>query len=352
MDDVVSLDDHKREERRRAVASHFPLPLFTAIGKATPYPIDALGRVLGSAAVAIASKVQVPPAVAGQSVLAVGSLAAQALADVELPYGQRRPLSVLCFTLLESGGRKSTADTEAAWPVRKRERALREAYEAENDEWRIKSSAHNAQRRKIESDPKMSQENRELELRALGKEPPQPLHPILTAPDPTIEGLQRAWVNAPASLGIFSAEGGQFVGGHGMSQDHKLKTAAALSELWDGRGMRRLRAGDGLTILDGRRLAAHLMVQPEVAALFLNDPVLKDQGLLSRILIAAPVSIAGTRLYKETSAADEAAIKAFGARILSLLESRWPLCGGHEVRAGAARHRHDAGCERPMAAVL
>jgi Protein of unknown function (DUF3987) len=275
------------------------LPLFEPVVVGEPYPVDRLGKLLGGAASAIASKIRVPVSIAGQSVLAVASLAAQARANVLLPYGQTRPLSLYLITVAGSGDRKSSADNEALWPVRKREKALRETYAAEHSEWRIKHAAHAAQRRKVENDTKLTLSARESELRALGDEPIAPLHPILTAPDPTIEGLAKIWLNAPASLGLFSAEAGQFVGGHGMSADHKLKTAAALSEMWDGKGMRRLRAGDGLTILDGRRLATHLMLQPEAAATFLGDGLLKDQGFLSRVLIAAPQSLSGTRLYRK-----------------------------------------------------
>ena len=57
-------------------------------------------------------------------------------------------------------------------------------------------------------------------------------------------------------------------------------------------------------------------------------PLLRDQGLLSRMLVAAPDSLAGKRLYRETEPADEAAIKAYGARLLSLLETPWPLASG------------------------
>jgi hypothetical protein len=304
------------------------LPLYEPLGLGAPYPVEHLGRLLGNAANAIASKIRVPTAIAAQSVLAVASLAAQAKADVRLPYGQTRPLSLYLITVAGSGDRKSSADNEALWPIRKREKMLRETYTAEYSEWKVKNAAHNAQRRKIENDTKLTLSARELELRALGSEPIPPMHPILTAPDPTIEGLAKIWSNAPASLGLFSAEAGQFVGGHGMSADHKLKTAAALSELWDGKGMRRLRAGDGLSILDGRRLATHLMLQPEAAATFLGDGLLKDQGFLSRVLIAAPESLSGTRLYRETKPEDEFAIRAYGARILSILESDWPLAEG------------------------
>jgi uncharacterized protein DUF3987 len=162
----------------------------------------------------------------------------------------------------------------------------------------------------------------------LGPEPERPLHPFLTAPDPTVEGLAKAWVHAPPALGLFTGEGGMFVGGAGMSQEHRLKTAATLSELWDGRPIKRVRALDGVSILAGRRLSMHVMIQPDAAAQLLADPLLRDQGFLSRVLVAAPDSIAGSRRYRDTAPEDDAAIRAYGARLLSLLEARWPVADG------------------------
>lgn len=308
--------------------SDAPLPLFDPALPPEPYPVDALGPLLSLAAYAIAKKVQVPDAIAAQSVLSVASLACQALADVALPYGQRRPLSLFFQTVGGSGERKTSADKEAGWPIHMHEKKLRAVFEKELEEWKIKHCAWSGQRKAIETEKGLTLGDRELKLIELGKEPERPLYPILTAPEPTIEGLIKLWPDAPASLGIFSAEGGGFIGGHGMSQDNRLKTAAGLSEFWDGNGARRLRAGDGLTILQGRRLAMHLMVQPDAAALFFNDPVLRSQGLLSRILIAFPDSLAGTRLYRESDLSDDLTIKAYGARILSILERPWPMVDG------------------------
>jgi hypothetical protein len=42
--------------------------------------------------------------------------------------------------------------------------------------------------------------------------------------------------------------------------------------------------------------------------------------LLSRVLVSAPASLAGTRLHRETALADDAAIRSYGARLLTLLE--------------------------------
>jgi hypothetical protein len=310
------------------VAADGPIPLFPALPPAESFPVNALAPVLSGAAASIARKVQVPEAIAAQSVLAVASLAAQVHADVLLPYGQKRPLSLFFVTVAASGDRKSTADNEALWPIRKYEQALKEEYDSELQSWMFAHAAWRGEKKKIENDRKLDLKGRQAALAKLGSEPERPLHPFLTAPDPTIEGLQRAWVSAPAGLGIFTAEGGLFVGGHSMSQDNRLRTAAGYSEMWDGQPIKRIRSLDGVSVLHGRRLSMHLMVQHEAAAQFLADPTLRDQGLLSRVLVAAPQSIAGTRLYRETAADDDAAIHAYGARILSILEAPWPLAKG------------------------
>jgi hypothetical protein len=86
-----------------------------------------------------------------------------------------------------------------------------------------------------------------------------------------------------ASLGIFSTEGSMFTAGFSMNEDNRLKTAATLSAVWDGKPIKRIRAGDGVSVLPGRRLSVHLMIQPEAASNFLTNASLRDQGLLSRI---------------------------------------------------------------------
>ena len=302
-----------------------PIPLFPPLPPGKEFPVKVLGRVLHPAALAIATKVQLPAAIAAQSVLATAALVAQTAADVGMPYGDTRPLSLFLITVAASGDRKTTADSSALAPIRQYEDMLNEKYRDQLQQWDVETAAWTAERKKIEHDKKLTYHERQLALMALGMQPPAPLQPFLTATEPTVEGLIKAWVYAPAALGLFSAEGGQFIGGYGMSEDNRLKTAATLSALWDGTKITRLRASDGCTILQGRRLSLHLMVQPSVAATFLSDPVLRDQGLLSRILVAAPESIAGTRQYRNTDPVDEAAIRAYAAHLLVILKTPWPL---------------------------
>jgi hypothetical protein len=75
-----------------------------------------------------------------------------------------------------------------------------------------------------------------------------------------------------------------------MSDGAKLRTASGLSTLWDGESFKRVRATDAMVTMHGRRLALHLMVQPEVANIRLRDRLLADQGLLSRLLLSSPDS--------------------------------------------------------------
>src|SRR5580704_4091906 len=165
-------------------------------------------------------------------------------------------------------------------------------------------------------------------LDAVGPAPAPPLEPLMTCPEPTYEGLCKLFAIGQPSLGIFATEGGQFVGGHGMSDDAKLRTAASLSKLWDEGETLRVRSGDGAIMLRGRRLTVHLMAQPDVAGMMLSDRLLANQGLLSRFLITAPDSAAGLRLWHEPSPASAIALKRYGARLLGILEEPQLLAVG------------------------
>lgn len=126
------------------------------------------------------------------------------------------------------------------------------------------------------------------------------------------------------TLGIFSDEGGQFLGGFAMNSDNRQKTLAALNDLWQGNPIRRTRAGEGHMTLFGRRLAVHLMVQPGVARAFMADPMAGDTGFLPRFLICEPPSAIGTRL-QANARQDVRALEGFGARLRAVLETPLPM---------------------------
>jgi hypothetical protein len=302
-----------------------PRPLMREMPPADPFPINALGDVLAPAARAIHDRIQAPPAICAQAVLAAATLAVQAHGDIELPTGQVRPLTEYFISVAASGERKTAVDTEALWPVRKREAALREDYEGAYRDYINEKTAWEKAREVATKRGRGDRTAIKAALDVLGPAPTAPLVALLTCPEPTYEGLCKLFAIGPPSLGIFAAEGGQFIGGPGMAEEVKLRMAAGLSAAWDGEPIRRVRAADGTVVLPGRRLAMHLMAQPDIAGILFRDGLLADQGLLSRLLVTAPDSAAGQRAWHEPSPASDAALRRYGARLLDTLEHPLPL---------------------------
>ncbi len=297
-----------------------PRPLRREPLPGDPFPLDALGDVLGAAARAIVDKVQCPDAIAASSVLAAASLAVQAHADVVLPAtGHARPLSLFFATVGESGERKSACDHEALWPIRRREALLREIYKAEIRDYRSAKRAFDAAISKVEK-AKGGKIEIEAAIRDAGEEPKRPLEPTLTFDEVTVEGLSKALLDGHSAIGIFSDEAGAFINGHAMADEARLRTAAGLSKLWDGAPVKARRVIDGARVLPGRRVALHLMAQPDAMARMLADPTLADQGLLSRMLAAWPGSTIGTRFQRPQAPQTDAALRRYGARLLDILE--------------------------------
>lgn len=298
-----------------------PIPLRPVVEDAAPYPIDCLGPMLAAATRAIMDKVQVPDGLAAQSVLSAAALAVQPFVDIQLPTSEIRPTCLFMTTVAGSGDRKSSADGFALRAVRDVEADLWRAYRDAKVGWEIDVASHKeaiARAKKAKGDVADA-------LRDCGSEPPPPPMPIILATEGTIEGLQKLFAESRPSMGLFSDEGGVWLGGFGMNDDNRLKTAAALSEFWDGKPIKRVRAGEGLTVLLGRRLSFHMMIQPEIARKLLGDGELRGQGLLSRLLVTAPKSLAGTRFFRPVQPQSETDLEAFGRRLYRIMSSALPM---------------------------
>lgn len=284
-----------------------PLPLVVELEKPEPFPMDALPSVLADYGRVIQRCTQAPDALVGNSLLAAASLAVQPYANVVLPHGASVPLSLDIISIAESGERKSAVD-----------RLVLHAHAA------FEKTKSDQQREEVEQRnrlPKAEMEKIEI-----------PRESVFLASDPTVEGLCKLLHAGLPSIGVFSAEGGRFLGGYGMSDDASLRTAAGLSLFWDGSPVDRVRAGDGASKLYGRRVALHLMAQPRAAFQWLGNPILKDQGLFSRCLIAYPQSTAGSRLFRPERADETPAAAAYVTRMTELLGGRWPINEFHELQ--------------------
>jgi hypothetical protein len=254
------------------------------------FPVEALGPILGDAALAIEDAIQAPLAICGNSVLAAAHLAVQAHADVEID-GRVHPLSEFFVTVGESGERKSAVDTVALQEHREYEKCLHDSALAE------RAAALDC-----------------------ADELPLPLDPIVLCEEPTFPALVKNLATAQPSQGLFSDEGGRFLSSHAMNAENALSTIAGLSKLWDGKAIDRVRVADGATKLYGKRLSCHLMGQPQVMAGLIADPEAQAQGFLSRCLIVIPESRIGQRPYRGIRLSESGEMARYHARMRELLD--------------------------------
>ncbi len=304
-----------------------PLPLFREPPKGEAFPVEALGSTLGGMAKALhEAAVRSPLAICGTAVLAAAACATQALRDVDLPIagGQPKPLSLYFLAIAQSGERKTATDAQALKPIRTRSEELRHEYDEAHQRYRNALDAWTAERKNVLGDKRLDASARRSKLEALGREPSAPKSPILILQEPTLEGLTKHLKVGYPSVGLFSSEGGQFIGGHAMSDDAKRRSAAALNALWDDGRLERVRATEDIALLPGRRLSVFLQAQPDVAQHFLSDPILQDIGLLARFLITQPDSTMGSRTFRQLAPQHQAAITTYCVKLLALLRRDLP----------------------------
>jgi hypothetical protein len=293
-------------------------PLHRELLPAPAFPVEALGP-LRDPAEAIQMVTQAPMAICAQSVLAAATLAVQHHRDVGLPGGGRKPLTELFFTVAESGERKSSVDKIALAPVRSMERRWMETTEAEKARHSNDLEAWKAAREQVKKKHSGNRAALREALDVIGPEPRSPLHPMLTVENVTPEGIERHLAEGRPWCGLFSAEGGAVIGGHGFSDDARMRMGALLNKLWDGDTIRRSRSQGGAVFLPGRRCSTHIMMQPAIADKLFGDAMLDSMGLMARALVVAPESTAGTRCWRETPPECRAVLDAYDGRLEYLL---------------------------------
>ncbi|TFF03476.1 DUF3987 domain-containing protein [Pseudomonas sp. BCA14] len=290
-----------------------PRPLIESNPVPQPYPVQALGGILGPAVERMAEVIGVPQALAAQSVLAASALATQGHAGLQLD-GRHYPLSLYLITVAASGDRKTASDRSALLPARQWERQQWQHYREQLSRYRA------AQRQAQRINPADPAPTNSVPLEA------EPSAPRLITTDPTIEALIKGLCHDLPSMGLFCDEGGQFLGSSTMSRDNRLKAVTTLSSLWDGSPIDRARsmAGESLRAYD-RRLSLHLMLQPYLAMQLLSDPLLQGQGILGRCLMTWPTSLAGQRSYQAVDLSKDAALKRYHHRLSALFYQPWSL---------------------------
>lgn len=258
-----------------------------------PFPLDALGDLLGSAALVIARDVQVPDVLAAGAVLASASLAVQPLFNVCVD-GRLSPTSLFIATSGSSGIRKSEADRVACKPI------------AEFVESQIKRHAAEV-------------------ANGVKDEKGEPaLLRTLTTSQGTVQALTLA-LRKQSHIGLFSSEGGELLGGHSLTGDQKQAGFTFFLKAWSGERLDSRTVKDGSSSLLDRRVVLHVLIQPIILDTLLADPLARGNGFLARMLIAQPKSLAGTRLYLGVDPLKSPEVLRYHRAIATLLQTPLPV---------------------------
>jgi putative DNA primase/helicase len=292
----------------------------------TPYPLNALPDAIRGAVEEVIDAVQAAPEMVASSALAVVSVAAQSMADVRRSETLTGPCSLYFLTVAESGDRKSTVDRLLGRAVREFQDEQREAakvsvasHQADMAAWQAKRDAIDS---KMNADAKGGKDieghRADLAQVETGK-PEAPRVPRLIYEDVTSERLGKSLATEWPSGGIFSSEGGAVLGGHSMGKDALGRTLGLLNKAWDGATHIVDRATAASFAVRGARLTISLQVQPHVLGDFLelDRGMSRGSGFLARFLVSQPVSLQGSRQYREPTAMP--ALGAFSSRMQDML---------------------------------
>jgi hypothetical protein len=302
-----------------------PIPLVGQIEREA-YPLNALPPAIRGAVEEVHDAVQAPPEMVASSALAVASLAAQSLADVSRNKTLPGPCSLYFLTVAESGDRKSTVDRLLGRAVHAFQDAQRDAskltlasHAADLAAWEAKRDATTGKMGIDAKGDKPIDGHRADLAQIEGEKPNPPRLCRLIYEDVTSEKLGKSLATEWPSGGLFSSEGGAVLGGHSMGKDAIGRTLALLNKLWDGAPHIVDRATAASFAVRGARMTISLQVQPHVLADFLDRDrgMSRGSGFLARFLVSQPMSLQGTRFYREPNNMPE--LGGFSDRITELL---------------------------------
>jgi hypothetical protein len=313
-------------------------PLKLERGEHLPYPIDSLPPILRDPILELQKTVQAPLPMIAASFLASANLATQAHVDVATVDGRVIPTSLFFITVGLSGERKSTVDAftmtahrELDDRVRSEAEEKRAQIEAEIVVWeRRKTAFQERLNKQRDGTPTLSKEQeREAFLAEVGPRPPAPQGaPTRIVRDPTVEGLEKHLVVSPYA-GVFCDEAGAVLNGHSMKKENEFRTGATYSIFWDGKGVNRVRSGDGTISCPNRRLNMHLMMQPVVFNKFIaGNEGLKGQGFFARCLITRAPSTMGRRFFVRANPLTAPGMMKYTDRLREILAMPLPLKEG------------------------
>lgn len=282
---------------------------------AVSFPIEAIPEEIRKPIEAIAEIGQLAVEISAQSVLSAISLATQHINTVTMGNHGACPVSSYFLTIAESGAGKTTADRYAMHAINEYVGELEEAYERLKLQYDLENRIFTQRCSQIgrESAHLTSTESAALISRVT--KPLCPPIPEMITNSCTYSGLFELLREGPLSIGLFNDDSSGIIKGV-LRQPNML---ALLTNLWSGTPVRR-RTNNKSISTKGRRLSAHLMVQPGHADQLLFGEHADEQGIIPRFLISAASVRKKTFRHGDVSAHQES-LSAYDARIDALVRS-------------------------------
>jgi hypothetical protein len=300
-DDIGRLVDDASEKQLKERAEIPADPLTVPMPAQEPFPLAGLPASFRTGVEALTDINEVEPAMAATVALSAASLAVAKLTPGIKLDGRLIPLAVWTACVAGSGERKTGLDRSATRGISEVETSdlareyiqAKQKFDTQTDMRKQLTRSYTSKAAKT-AGAAAAFKNATAEIATL---PPlvAPRRPHIVTPDGTIEGLRNLLADGHGLAGLFASDGATFVAGHSLTdRDRRMGAAAFLSQLWDGISITVTRAS-GDIVLSDPRVAVSLGLQPRIAKQFFGDPDLRDQGLLSRVLVCWPKPRAGTR---------------------------------------------------------
>ena len=291
------------------------------------YPLAHLPADVRAPIIAVHDHAQVAVEVAAQVVLSTISMATQHISDVKLPrIGVQKPLSSYFLSLAESGAGKTTAEDLAMQALYAHIEENEARHEGEGRNYRLDLKAYHSAVKEAEKAARgLSREQIAAALKDLGAPPVPPLRPDAITRMASYRGLLDLLRDGQPSVGLINDDSSGFI--KGALNDPEMVTL--LTDIWSGTTYRRT-VGREILRLKGRRLSAHLMVQPNHADKLLHGEHTAEQGIIPRFNIAIAPTIMKAAA-KGDVAAHEQTIKQFSERITALLAHPGSVANRNEV---------------------
>ena len=293
------------------------------INDTTNYPIYAFPVIARDAALEIHNNMGSPIPLIMVSMLGQMSLALQDKVDIRRMNGLVSPCSLFVLSIAESGERKTATDKPLIKPIRDFEESQTIAMKPEFDKYRAERSAWEEEKKGVQLAIRINAKNGEAtdDLKQLlveleSKEPIEPKIPKMIYTDTTAGALQVGIAKRWRSVGIMSDEGAL------IFDSRAMESLAIYNKLWDGDPLIVDRIARECLSIKNARLTISIAVQPKTLDKFLKNQgrLSRDNGFLSRFLIAYPYSTQGTRFINNQNPSWQYVV-SFQNRIAEILNT-------------------------------